>query len=127
MIPGVGGKGVFLDFPGGGGAGGILINGRGPTASLGKDGGAYGGIGYGSGGGGGFLNRTTDSNGWKYHPGGTGASGMVYVEWDWKAENGNRIQQPSQKQIFKKYEKTEQIKGSSNSKALIPIYHMDVN
>ena len=119
LIPGAGGRAVFLDFPGGGGAGGLLINGRGPTASKGKDGGAYGGIGYGAGGGGGYLNRTSDSNGWNYHPGGTGASGLVYIEWYWKGETRELLQQPIQTHIFKKYENNEKIKG--NKSRVLPI------
>ena len=128
LIPGAGGRGVFLDFPGGGGAGGLLINGRGPTASIGKDGGAYGGLGYGAGGGGGYLNRTSDSNGWNYHPGGTGANGLVYVEWYWKGENRELLQQPNQTQIFKKYENSEQIEGNNKSSSLpIIIIHDSLN
>ena len=84
---GAGGKGVFLEFPGGGGAGGILLNGIGPSASIGQHGGAYGGNGYGAGGGGGLMNKTSDLKGWNYHPGGRGASGLIYIEWGWNEKN----------------------------------------
>ena len=64
----------------GGGAGGVLIDGKGPqggdgSRKLGFGPGARGGIGYGAGGGGGGYDGVNYS-------GGNGASGMVYIEWD---------------------------------------------
>ena len=59
----------------GGGAGGILIDGHGPRAGNSTVGGASGGVGYGAGGAAGGYNGT-------YLPGGAGAPGFVYVEWN---------------------------------------------
>ena len=63
---------------GGGGGGGVLINGVGPKAGKGVgENGGLGGEGYGAGGGGGGLNL-----GVTCYPGGAGADGMVYIEWN---------------------------------------------
>lgn len=69
---------------GGGGGGGILYNGSGPTGGQGWWGLGFvlmgaGGSGYGAGGGGGQANCTSQCFG----SGGSGASGLVYVEWSY--------------------------------------------
>lgn len=66
---------------GGGGGGGILLNGSGPSGANGGSTaghtGGFGGSGYGAGGGSGGYN-----SGDGYAVGGSGADGLVYVEWD---------------------------------------------
>ena len=65
-------------FSGGGGGGGILFDGSGPPADSVTQPNPYGhnGIGYGAGGGSGT------NNGGVWTAGGSGAPGIVYVEWD---------------------------------------------
>jgi fibronectin-binding autotransporter adhesin len=75
---GLGGTFANSIWNGGGGAGGILFNGIGPSAGDGsQSGSAQGGIGYGAGGGAGGYNGASIR-----YAGGSGASGLVYVEWD---------------------------------------------
>lgn len=73
---GVGGEQSVNTCSGGGGAGGVLIDGEGPSGSPGTipSSASTGGRGYGAGGGGGGYNGN-------YYAGGAGASGVVYVEW----------------------------------------------
>jgi hypothetical protein len=62
---------------GGGGGGGVLIGGAGPGGGNGNQSwSAKGGGGWGGGGGGGGYSGGT------YATGGTGASGIIYIEWD---------------------------------------------
>lgn len=81
---GAGGKGQLEDSAGGGGAGGVLVEGDGPNAGSGESSvGSEGGKGYGAGGGsGGFLgpdyNNSTEAI---FYGGGSGSDGFVYVEW----------------------------------------------
>ena len=62
----------------------MLINGNGPSGTSGdrqlsNGPGGEGGEGYGAGGGGGgYLNTVSPSA----RPGGAGANGVVYIEWD---------------------------------------------
>ena len=71
------GAGVYRG-PGGGGAGGVLINNRGPVAGNGASiAGGEGGKGYGAGGGGGGYTTNINERG----AGGAGADGAVYIEW----------------------------------------------
>ena len=71
--------------PGGGGAGGLLVNNDGPSARKGESfGGADGGSGFGAGGGSGFtaINENADQSNSIHYAGGDGADGLVYVEWN---------------------------------------------
>lgn len=81
LSAGVGGTGGTGDgiWNGGGGAGGILINGLGPSAGNGgAASSAFGGLGYGAGGGaGGFVADEGSSR----YSGGNGADGLVYIEF----------------------------------------------
>jgi hypothetical protein len=63
----------------GGGGGGILINGAGPSGVTGSGGGT-GGAGYGGGGGGPAVN-TRGASYQQLGASGAGANGVVYVEW----------------------------------------------
>jgi hypothetical protein len=77
---GAGGLGGTGSHAGGGGAGGILINNLGISAFDGAQSwSGKGGEGFGAGGGAGGLDFQVNSNRWA---GGSGASGLVYVEWD---------------------------------------------
>lgn len=81
---GLGGNGKEEDSPGGGGAGGILAQGVGPSAGSGEGlTGSSGGNGYGAGGGsGGYVGRNYNNpNQSMYYAGGAGSDGLVYVEW----------------------------------------------
>jgi hypothetical protein len=77
---GDGGSPSIGSHQGGGGAGGLLANGSGPSAGNGGTNGslvgAEGGTGYGAGGGSGGYN-----SGDGYAVGGDGAAGFVYIEW----------------------------------------------
>ena len=85
ITSGAGGRGSVHDAPGGGGAGGVLINDNSPIAGSGaKPSGAEGGRGYGSGGGSGFLELEDDKAAPIHNEGGKGADGVVYVEWWWE-------------------------------------------
>ena len=78
LTAGEGGSGVYGWEVGGGGGGGVLFNGSGPRAQTGE-GGAEGGQGYGAGGGGSHLIEIPSD--YIYYAGGSGADGLVYVEW----------------------------------------------
>ena len=72
---GAGGEGGKTSHSGGGGGGGVIIGDNSINASNGEN--IYsgkGGFGYGSGGGGGGYDG-------KYFTGGSGAEGVVYIEW----------------------------------------------
>ena len=88
---GEGGNGIVREFPGGGGGGGILINRNGPNAKQGQNDGAYGGKGYGAGGGAGWVNRSSDGSQKYYYAGGDGADGLIYIEWWWDVIKDKRI------------------------------------
>ena len=76
MVPGAGGSKGSSSHAGGGGGGGVLIDGDGGPGGNGAESwSAKGGKGYGAGGGGGGYNGP-------YANGGTGANGVVYIEWD---------------------------------------------
>jgi hypothetical protein len=77
ITPGLGGAAGVSSHSGGGGGGGILINGLGPTAGSGLAVfSAFGGVGYGAGGGAGGFNGGSLRAG-----GGNGADGLVYIEF----------------------------------------------
>jgi len=79
ITAGVGGLGGTGTHAGGGGAGGILINGLGISADAGNAAfSALGGEGYGAGGGAGGLNFNINST---RYGGGDGAAGLVYIEF----------------------------------------------
>ena len=66
----------------GGGGGGVLMNGHGPAA-IGLDKCAFGGKGFGASGAGGFdeNDSSTSPSTYIHNEGGSGADGLVYVEW----------------------------------------------
>lgn len=75
LTAGAGGAAGQSSHSGGGGAGGVLIAGTGTTA--GNGGASFsgkGGVGHGAGGGAGGYNGSRPA-------GGTGAAGVVYIEW----------------------------------------------
>jgi len=76
LTAGSGGAAGQSSHSGGGGAGGVLVDGAGPTATNGgQSWSGKGGVGYGAGGGaGGYWNGERPT-------GGTGAHGLIYVEW----------------------------------------------
>jgi hypothetical protein len=79
LSAGAGGAGGTMSHAGGGGAGGILINGVGLLAANGSQAtSGRGGIGYGAGGGAGGY----DQSGTTRYAGGSGASGLVYLEYE---------------------------------------------
>ena len=78
---GSGGKGGDNCGGGGGGGGGVLMNGHGPAA-IGLDKCAFGGKGFGASGAGAFDDIEKGTSPSTYHnEGGSGADGLVYVEW----------------------------------------------
>lgn len=81
VTSGAGGIPSTGSHEGGGGGGGILLNGSGPSAANGGSTathtGAFGGVGFGAGGGSGGFDAASG-----YAIGGDGAPGLVYVEWD---------------------------------------------
>ena len=85
LTPGEGGQGFSASNwgAGGGGAGGVLLNNRGPSSVGFGQNGAAGGRGYGAGGGGGKSMHYRVGNEEFVHSyaGGNGANGLVYVEW----------------------------------------------
>ena len=79
---GAGGKGRLYAAAGGGGAGGILIDGLGPSGGDGaQPAGSQGGKGYGAGGGSGFIDLNKKYYFNTFLNGGDGADGVVYIEW----------------------------------------------
>ncbi len=80
LTPGEGGLFGSSSHGAGGGAGGMLLNGMGPSAQNGENPfSGVGGKGYGAGGGAGGYDKKFPSTYWA---GGDGADGFAFIEWD---------------------------------------------